>query len=96
MDYLRKLKRRYDLSEKLKGNAEQKESESTSGSDARPDVAALLSSLSDEMREVVVMSVYRGLKYAEISEITGTPVGTIKSRVFTAMRKMRGLLENEK
>ena len=95
MDYLRKVKRRNALADEIRDEAEQKEEEAKQdGKVRRPDVDALLGALSDEMREVVVMSVYRGMKYAEISEVTGVPVGTIKSRVFTAMRKMRGIIKD--
>ncbi len=95
MDYLRKVKRRNALADEMKNEAEREEEEARlDGTDRLPDVDALLGSLSEDMREVVVMSVYKGMKYAEISEVTGVPVGTIKSRVFTAMRKMRGILKN--
>lgn len=96
MDHLRKIKRRNNLAAQIKDDAERHEEEQLQDSSARrPDAEALLRCLNDEMREVVVMSVYRGMKYAEISDITGVPVGTIKSRVFTAMRKMRDVLKNE-
>jgi RNA polymerase sigma-70 factor (ECF subfamily) len=96
MDFLRKLKRRKALSEQLKDTAEQKDLEAAAdGSARRPDVEALLSVLGDETREIIILSIYKGMKYAEISEITGVRVGTIKSRVFSAMRKMREVLKNE-
>jgi RNA polymerase sigma-70 factor (ECF subfamily) len=34
------------------------------------------------------LAFYQGLKYADIAEILDIPVGTVKSRVFTAMRKL--------
>jgi len=48
-----------------------------------------LDRLSDEKREVLVMSRFHNLKYEEISRITGHPVGTIKARVFHAIRDLR-------
>jgi len=96
MDHLRKVRRRTELADTLKTEAEREEDEARQDSESRrPDAEALLNCLSDEMREAVVMSIYRGMKYSEISDVTGVPVGTIKSRVFTAMRKMRGVLEDE-
>lgn len=97
MDHLRKVQRRGSLELELIEVSEQSENEAVgqAGSESRrPDVGALLNGLNEGMREVVVLSIYKGLKYAEISEITGLPVGTIKSRVFAAMRKMREMLSD--
>jgi len=52
-----------------------------------------LASLSEEMRTCVIMSVYQGFKYEEIANILGIPVGTVKTRVFHAMRKLREKLK---
>ena len=38
-------------------------------------------------REVVVLSDYGGLNYAEIAETVGVPVGTVKSRLFRGRRR---------
>ena len=98
MDYLRKVQRRGSLALELKESSEQREDEAAGKASSevrRPDVAALLNGLNEGMREVVVLSIYKGLKYAEISEITGLPVGTIKSRVFVAMKKMREMLSDQ-
>lgn len=95
LDYLRKMQRRSILENEVKGETGRQEEELLQDASARrPDVEKLLAGLPDEMREAVVLSIYRGLKYAEISEVLGVPVGTIKSRVFSAMKKMRGMLEN--
>lgn len=52
-----------------------------------------LGDLSEEMRACVVMSVYQGFKYGEIAEILEIPVGTVKTRVYHAMRKLREKLK---
>jgi RNA polymerase sigma-70 factor (ECF subfamily) len=49
--------------------------------------------LSDEKREVLVLSRFQQLKYEEISEILGCPVGTIKARVFHAIRDLRSFFD---
>jgi RNA polymerase sigma-70 factor (ECF subfamily) len=45
-------------------------------------------------RECLVLSEYNGLKYAEISEILGIPEGTVKSRMFSALRRIREALKD--
>jgi RNA polymerase sigma-70 factor (ECF subfamily) len=40
-------------------------------------------------REVMILSIYSRLKYAEIAEILEIPVGTVKSRIFSAIKRLR-------
>lgn len=58
-------------------------------------LAKALDALPDEQRMVFVMSETQGLKYSEIAEILGVPVGTIKSRMFNAMGRLRQALDQE-
>jgi RNA polymerase sigma-70 factor (ECF subfamily) len=44
--------------------------------------------LPEDKREVLVLSRYQGLKYEEIAEILGCEVGTVKVRVFRAVRAL--------
>lgn len=55
-------------------------------------VAEALSTLPTEQRSVVVLTYYRGLSYPEIAEALDCPVGTVKSRMFHARRKLARLL----
>ena len=55
-------------------------------------VAEALSTLPPEQRSVVVLTYYRGLSYPEIADTLGCPVGTVKSRMFHARRKLAALL----
>ena len=48
--------------------------------------------LPEEQKAVVILSEIQGLKYQDISEILGVPVGTVKSRMHTAMDKLKDLL----
>ena len=41
---------------------------------------------------MVILSEIQGLKYQDIGEILGVPVGTVKSRMHTAMEKLKDLL----
>lgn len=70
-----------------------------SGTDALDDtkarVSAALAELTDEMRMVVIMSVYQGFKYREIVEILKIPLGTVKTRMFHALEKLRKTLADE-
>ena len=53
------------------------------------DVEKLLSLLSPEQRETVVLVLMQGMQYNEAAEILRIPVGTVKSRVSIALEKMR-------
>lgn len=56
---------------------------------ARERVAAALAKLTDGMRSVVVMSVYQGLKYREIAAVLDIPEGTVKTRMFHALQRIK-------
>ncbi len=53
---------------------------------------AALDKLPEHQRMVVGLGVLQELPYAEIAHSMNVPVGTIKSRMFHAVRKMRTLL----
>jgi RNA polymerase sigma-70 factor (ECF subfamily) len=48
-----------------------------------------------EQREVVELSYYKGLTQAEIAEKTGQPLGTVKTRMRLALKKLRNSLSSE-
>jgi RNA polymerase sigma-70 factor (ECF subfamily) len=56
-------------------------------------VSLALASLSPNHREVFELGVLQELPYVEISALLDVPVGTVKSRMFHAMRILRELLE---
>jgi RNA polymerase sigma-70 factor, ECF subfamily len=60
---------------------------------AELDVQAALNCLSPKLREVLVLSIYQGLRYQEIADILDIPLGTVKSRVNLALAAMRRLLD---
>jgi RNA polymerase sigma-70 factor (ECF subfamily) len=45
--------------------------------------------LPDFLRQVVILAYYQGLKYREIGDILGIPVGTVKSRLHAALVKLQ-------
>ena len=53
---------------------------------------AALGQLSDEHRIVVLLHDTEGYKLAEIEELTGVPVGTVKSRLHRARARLREIL----
>lgn len=56
-------------------------------------VKEALGRLSERLRVVVVMSVWQGLKYDQIAEALAIPVGTVKSRMFIAVRQLKEILD---
>jgi RNA polymerase sigma-70 factor (ECF subfamily) len=54
-------------------------------------VQMAMSSLSEQMRQVVQLVYYQGLKYREAAEVLKIPVGTVKSRLHTAIMKLNEL-----
>lgn len=44
--------------------------------------------LPDHLRETVILAYYQGLKYREIADILNIPVGTVKSRLHMALRRL--------
>lgn len=51
-------------------------------------VRAGVDRLPDFLRQVVILAYYQGLKYKDIADIVGIPVGTVKSRLHTALAKL--------
>ncbi|GBD36660.1 ECF RNA polymerase sigma factor SigW [bacterium HR36] len=56
-------------------------------------VQEALLQLPEPMRAVVLLAYFRGLKYREIAEILGIPVGTVKSRLHVALRRLHDFLQ---
>lgn len=56
------------------------------------DVRQAVARLPEGLRDVVELGVFQDLPYGDISEILEIPVGTVKSRMFNALRKLKELL----
>ena len=54
-----------------------------------------LAALSDEHRVVVLLHDTEGYKLEEIQDLTGTPVGTLKSRLHRARARLREILDGD-
>jgi RNA polymerase sigma factor (sigma-70 family) len=49
----------------------------------------VMQSLSDDQREILALRYFGGHSYEEIARITGIPIGTVKSRIFYAIKTCR-------
>jgi len=95
-DHCRALKRRKRAYAKVAEEAETQEpTRNDSADEAKARVSAALAGLTEEMRTVVVMSVYQGFKYREIADVTGIPLGTVKTRMFHALRRLKEALNDD-
>jgi RNA polymerase sigma-70 factor (ECF subfamily) len=61
----------------------------------RRAVQAALAQLSPDQREALELAYYGGLSQTELSERLGVPLGTVKSRMFAALAKLRELLGDD-
>lgn len=69
--------------------------EELSRTELKERIEAALSRLPESQREVFVLAEFQGMRYAEIGDVLQIPVGTVKSRMFNAMRRLRELLERD-
>jgi RNA polymerase sigma-70 factor, ECF subfamily len=68
--------------------------ETLSGSERDRLVREAIVELPSEQRLLLQQAFYDGLSHREIAEKTGTPLGTVKSRLRLAFLKLRGKLED--
>jgi RNA polymerase sigma-70 factor (ECF subfamily) len=69
--------------------------ESAADAESRDRLREALASLTPGLRAVFLLSNEQGLKYEEIGQILRIPVGTVKSRMHEAVRRLRHRLEDE-
>jgi RNA polymerase sigma-70 factor (ECF subfamily) len=59
------------------------------GEERRQLVRASVDRLAEPLRQVVILAYYQGLKYKDVADILGIPVGTVKSRLHAALMKLQ-------
>jgi RNA polymerase sigma-70 factor (ECF subfamily) len=98
IDYFRKAKHRQDFTEEIDElvSSQPSPEELIERSTRHELLYNALDRLSDDKREVLVMSRFQNLKYEEISEILGCAVGTVKARVFHAIRDLRTFFDEQR
>ena len=110
IDFIRAEGRRKGLQEELQRTAEEETSAGRMSSPGEATVACrppapdgeaeervrrAVAALPSAMRDVVELGVFQDLPYAEIAEILGIPSGTVKSRMFNALRKLKELMNGQ-
>ncbi len=62
----------------------------------RLELERALGRLSRKLREVLVLRFVADLSYAEISEVLKVPVGTVKSRMFSGLERLRRIMGGQR
>lgn len=60
----------------------------------RQALARALARISPQQRAVVELVFFHGCAYREIAQIVGCPIGTVKTRMFHALRRLRVMLSD--
>lgn len=61
----------------------------------REAVRKYINMLDDTYRLPIILYYFKEVDYSDIGEILGIPIGTVKSRLYTAKQKLRKLMEVE-
>ena len=93
IDALRRQTRRENR-EELWGK-DQPTSEGPKAFGVREDVRWALAKLSEPLRDVIELGVFQDLPYAEIAEVLGIPVGTVKSRMHNALKELKEIFDEQ-
>ncbi|MBI4240858.1 MAG: sigma-70 family RNA polymerase sigma factor [Candidatus Rokubacteria bacterium] len=62
--------------------------------EVRTDLAQVLAQLPEEFRTALLLAEVEGVPLKDVAYIMGCPVGTVKSRIFRAKERLRGLLKD--
>ena len=96
LDSVRSAIRRRKLEDELARQAELPREEAKSAPAEGDDVRRAVAKLSPALREVVELAVFLDRPYADVSEALGIPVGTVKSRMFNALKKLKEILDEQR
>ena len=81
------------LVEMLAGR-DQTAEEQMEGEEAKQWVREALNELPEQLRGTLVLVYHQGLKYREAADVLGIPVGTVKSRLHSALLKLNESWQN--
>lgn len=95
IDHVRKRGRWLRLRAAWANHAPDQDDRSAGTASRRMDAERLMDSLSDDMRSVIVLVFYQGLSQQDAAAVLGVPVGTIKSRIFNALNRMRDVMNGD-
>lgn len=95
IDHVRKRGRWLRLHVAWANHAPDLDDRSAGAAPRRLDAERLMDTLSEDMRSVVVLVFYQGLSQQDAAEVLGVPVGTIKSRMFNALNRMRDVMNGD-
>ena len=65
----------------------------TNNDQIREELQTVLGELSEEYRSVIVLKYFTGCSYQEMADVLRIPEKTVKSRLFSARRRMKDALE---
>ena len=91
IDALRRQVRRADREMRWGEDRPTAEGPRTGGE--REDVRWAVARLSEPLRDVVELGVFQDLPYADVADILGIPVGTVKSRMSNALKKLKEIFD---
>jgi RNA polymerase sigma-70 factor (ECF subfamily) len=96
-DQLEDVAERLPLSQAPNANVAQvaRPDEAMAGRQVEEIVRQAISEVDDNFRECLILCDVEELSYEEIAEITGLPVGTVKSRIFRGRAQLRELVEKK-
>lgn len=65
----------------------------TSKGEDKIDLESALENISPDIKEMILLKYYMGYKLDEISKLLDVPIGTVKGKMYTALKDMRKYLE---
>ena len=93
IDALRRHARRVNREESW--GKDQLTSEGPKAFGVREDVRWALAKLSEPLKDVIELGVFQDLPYAEVAEILGIPIGTVKSRMHNALKGLKEIFDEQ-
>jgi RNA polymerase sigma-70 factor, ECF subfamily len=70
------------------GGVEADPGDAVESAEQQAEVRRAVEALPEQVRQVVMLVYFQGLKYREAADILGIPVGTVKSRLHAAIEKL--------